>query len=66
MSVFDKCALFISQTNKEDDMYSIMNVLVTTLLCKDECTKNKWFHRVNFVISRHTTSRKHVMTSGWL
>jgi len=54
MSVFYKCALFISHTNKEEDVYSVMNILVTRL-CKDECTKNKWFHRVNFVVSRHTT-----------
>jgi len=62
MSVFDKCALFISQTHKEDDY---VYVLVTRLY-EDECTENKWFHCVNFVVSRHTTSRKHVMTPGWL
>jgi len=59
MTIFDKCSkctFFISQTRKEDDMYSIMNVLVTDLY-KDECTKNKWFHRINFVVSWHTTSR---------
>jgi len=65
MTVLDKCAVFISQTHKEDDVYSrpIMNVLVTRLY-EDEYTKNKWFHRVNFVVSRHTTSRKQIMMPG--
>jgi len=47
-------------------MFVFDKCVLVTRLCKDECTKNKWFHRVNFVVSRYTTSRKHVMTSGWL